>query len=62
MFELSEDQILQKAKELCRHDRKAWSLGDFENRVPGVTMLTVVVNDNDRTEYLNAAKTLLGQK
>ena len=28
---------------------KAWKLEDFENGVPGVTMLTVVADDNDRT-------------
>jgi hypothetical protein len=62
MSEPSEDQILQKAKELCRRDRKVWSPDDFQNGVAGVTMLTVVAGDDDRTEYLNTAKTLLGQK
>jgi hypothetical protein len=41
---------------------KAWKLEDFENGVPGVTMLTVVADDNDRTSYLNRAKAFLKQK
>jgi hypothetical protein len=62
MSELSEDQILRKAKELCRRDGKTWSLDDFENGVAGVTMLTVVVDDNGRRVYLNRAMVLLRQK
>jgi hypothetical protein len=58
----SEDQILEKAKELCRCEGKAWNLDDFENGVSGVTMLTVVADDNDRTYYLNRAKAFLKQK
>jgi hypothetical protein len=49
----SEDQILKKAKELCRCECKAWNLDNFENGVLGVTMLTVVADDNDRTYYLS---------
>ena len=41
---------------------KAWKLEDFENGVPGVTMLTVVADDNDRTKYLNRADAFLKQK
>jgi hypothetical protein len=52
--------ILQKiAKELCRREGKAWSLRDFENGVPGVTMLTVVADEKKRREYLNRAKVML---
>jgi hypothetical protein len=51
--------ILQKASQLCRGEGKAWSLRDFENGVPGVTMLTVVVDENKRREYLNRAKAML---
>jgi hypothetical protein len=58
----SEDQVLEKAKEMCRGDGKAWNLDDFENGVPGVTMLTVVADDNVRGEYLNRAKAFLRQK
>ena len=46
--------ILQKkASQLCRGEGKAWSLKDFENGVPGVTMLTVVADERKRREYLN---------
>ena len=45
--------ILQKkASQLCRGEGKAWSLKDFENGVPGVTMLTVVADERKRREYL----------
>jgi hypothetical protein len=55
--------ILQKrARELCRSEGKAWSLRDFENGVPGVTMLTVVADENKRREYLNRAKVMLKRK
>ena len=38
--------ILQKlARDLCRREGNAWSLKDFENGVPGVTMLTVVADE-----------------
>jgi hypothetical protein len=50
------------AKELCRRDGKACSLDDFEKGVAGVTMLTVVADDNDRRAYLNIAKALAEQK
>jgi hypothetical protein len=59
MSEPSEDQIIQKAKELCRREGKAWSLDDFQNGVPGITMVSVVAKDSDRTHYLNRAKALL---
>ena len=55
-------EALKIAKELCRRDGKAWSLDDFENGVAGVTMLTVVADDNDRRAYLNSAKALAEQK
>jgi hypothetical protein len=58
----SEDQILEKAKEQCRCEGKAWNLDDFKNGVSGVTMLRVVADDNDRTKYLNRAKAFLKQK
>ena len=58
----SEEQILEKAKELCRCEGKAWNLDDFKNGVSGVTMLAVVADDNDRTKYLNRANAILKQK
>ena len=59
MAELSQDQILEKAKELCRREGKAWSFDDFADGVRGVTMLTVVADKNKRDEYLNRAKVML---
>jgi hypothetical protein len=41
------------ARDLCRREGNAWSLKDFENGVPGVTMLTVVAGEKKRREYLN---------
>ena len=58
----SEDQILEKAKELCRCQGKAWNLDDFANGVSSVTRVTVVADDSDRTKYLNRAKAFLKQK
>ena len=43
----------------CIDEGKAWSLKDFENGVPGVTMLTVVADEKKRREYLNQAKVML---
>jgi hypothetical protein len=56
---ISELILQKKARELCRSEGKAWSLRDFENGVPGVTMLTVVADENKRREYLNRAKVML---
>ena len=38
---MSELILHKKARQLCIGEGKAWSLEDFENGVPGVTMLTV---------------------
>ena len=47
-----EFRYLQKeARQLCYREGLAWSLQDFENSVPGVTMLTVVANDRKRPEF-----------
>jgi hypothetical protein len=56
---MSELILQKKAKELCRSEGKAWSLRDFENGVPGVTMRTVVPDEQKRREYLNQAKVML---
>ena len=53
---MSELILQKKARELCRSEGKAWSLRDFENGVPGVTMLTVVADENKRREYLNSSE------
>jgi hypothetical protein len=41
--------ILRKmARDLCRREGNAWSLKDFENGVPRVTMLTMVADEKER--------------
>ena len=44
---MSELILQKKARGLCRGEGKAWSLRDFENGVPGVTMLTVVADEKN---------------
>jgi hypothetical protein len=61
MSKPTEDEILQKAKELCWGGGKAWSLDDFQNGVCGVTMLTRVADATERILYLSRAKALLEQ-
>jgi hypothetical protein len=56
---MSELILRRKAKQLCLGDGKAWSLDDFENGVPGVTMLTVVADEKKRREYLDRARAML---
>jgi hypothetical protein len=56
---MSELILEKKARALCRSEGKAWSLRDFENGAPGVTMLTVVADENKRREYLNRARAML---
>ena len=60
MSEPSEDEILQKAKELCRDDDKVWDSASLQSG-PAQKM-AAVASDSDRAEYLNRAKTLLEQK
>jgi hypothetical protein len=52
-------ELHKKARQLCYRDGMAWSLKDFENGVPGVTMLTVVADERKRREYLNRARLML---
>jgi len=47
------------ARQLCYREGMAWSLGDFEKGVSGVTMLTVVADEKKRREYLNRARLML---
>jgi hypothetical protein len=56
---MSELILHKKARQLCIGEGKAWSLKDFENGVPGVTMLTVVADERKRREYLNRARLML---
>jgi hypothetical protein len=61
MSKSTEDEIIQKAKELCRGSGKAWSPDDFQNGMPGVTMLTRVADATERLLYLSRAKAMLEQ-
>jgi len=54
--ELTEDQILQKAKELCHNDGKAWDRDDFADMASRKTALSEIADDSDRTESLNIAR------
>ncbi len=56
-LEPSEDETLQKAKELCREDGKVWNLADFEGG--SATEAGAIATDSDHTEYLNRARALL---
>jgi hypothetical protein len=56
---MSELILHKKARQLCIDEGKAWSPKDFENGVPGVTMLTVVADEKKRREYLDRAKLML---
>ena len=56
---MSELILHKKARQLCFGEGKAWSLKDFENGVPGVTMLTIVADEKKRREYLDRAKLML---
>lgn len=61
MSEPIEEEILQKARELCWRGGKAWSLDDFQQKVSGVTMFTRVADVMDRILYLIRARTMLEQ-
>jgi hypothetical protein len=58
--ESSEDETLQKAKELCREDGKVWNSADFEGG--SATEVGAIATDSDHAEYLNRARALLKQK
>jgi hypothetical protein len=62
MPDMTEDQILQKAKELCRCDGKAWNADDFQNGVSSATKLTIVADDKDQADYRKRAKACLESK
>jgi hypothetical protein len=57
MAEPTEDQILQKAQQLCREDGKLWSAYDLEQ--PLADRTASVVDESSRTEYLNRARQIL---
>ena len=52
-------ELHKVARQLCYREGMAWSLGDFEKGVSGVTMLTVVADEKKRREYLNRARLML---
>jgi hypothetical protein len=59
MPEPTEDEILQKAKELCRDDGKSWDRVEFEKSGSQGRSLAAVADDGNRAEYLNRAKEAL---
>jgi len=59
MIEPTEDQILQKAKELCREDGKVWDSANIDRGATG--KVVTIASDSDHAEYLNRAKALLSQ-
>ena len=59
MAQLTEDQILQKAKELCRNDGKAWDQMDFESSASGIAPIGGIAEISARAEYLRLAAAVL---
>jgi hypothetical protein len=55
MSEPTKDEILERAKELCRADDKLWSEDDFRNPLAVQTSLIPIIDDAERAEYLNRA-------
>jgi len=55
MSEPTEDEILERAKELCRADDKLWSEDDFRNPLAVQTSLIPIIGDAERADYLNRA-------
>jgi hypothetical protein len=51
--------IHKLAKQLCYSEGMAWSLRDFEQGVPGVTIFTVVADEKKKQGYLNRARLML---
>ena len=60
MFQLTEDQILRKAKELCHDDGKLWSAADLEG--PLAESSAPMVDESGRAEYLNRARETLQRR
>jgi hypothetical protein len=55
MIDPTEDQILRKAKELCREDGNLWSEHEVQNATDAQKEVMFVLDDAGRTEYLNRA-------
>ena len=49
-------ELHKMAKQLCYREGMAWSLGDFEKGVSGVTIFSVVADEKKRREYLSRAR------
>lgn len=56
----TEDEILRKAKDLCREDGKVWDSADFEDG--SASKVVAIASDSDHAEYLSKAKSLLERK
>lgn len=61
MAEPAEDQVLRKAKELCRNDGKAWDPTDL-NSASDLVGLAGVADDSAQTVYLHQAAAVLNSK
>jgi hypothetical protein len=60
MAQLVEDQILQKARELCRNDGMAWDKRDLESSSAlGVVPRGGIAEISAKTEYLRGADAVL---
>jgi hypothetical protein len=60
MSEPTIDEIMEKAKQLCRLDGMLWSKLDFQNPMAQQTRTTTRLADEAvRTRYLKRAQTLL---
>ena len=57
MFKPTEDEVLRKARELCREDGKIWSVADIGD--PLRDSSGAVVDESSRAEYLNRARETL---
>jgi hypothetical protein len=52
MVEPLEDEIVQRAKAICRDDGKIWDVDELQSQGDSKKM----VDDASRTEYLNRAR------
>ena len=53
------DDIIEKAKQLCRLDGMLWSSLDFQNPMAIQSRAARMAGDDDRRRYLERAQTLL---
>ena len=62
MSEPNVDDIIEKAKQLCRLDGMLWSSMDFQNPMARQSRTAQMAGDADRRRYLKRAQTLLETK